>query len=192
MRRLLIPFMLVFLAGALLALGACGGDDNSSGEQQGGLQLEATPPPVAPTGPTADPGATAQQGATGTTSESRKSRRSRRNRSGGGGGNSGSPNNATQEPQQPQGTQQQPQGNTRREKLNEEIAEALTGEGQAKISYEAARTVCRERKKSELKATYKPKGSSNEDIAKAVSRVYKPKSRSEAAYDGCLKGLSER
>ena len=88
--------------------------------------------------------------------------------------------------------QQQTQGNTKREKLDEEIAGALTGEGQAKISYEAARTVCRERKQSEIRETYKPKGKSNEDIARAVSRVYSPKSRRDAAYDGCLKGLSER
>ncbi len=60
------------------------------------------------------------------------------------------------------------------------------------MSYAAARGVCAERPLSEIKKLYKPKGSSNEDIAKAVASFYRPAHRREAAHDGCLAGLKSR
>jgi hypothetical protein len=80
----------------------------------------------------------------------------------------------------------------KKEKLNKALAEALTPAGQDKVSYEAARQVCRQRTLKEIREAYKVKSKSYDAIAKAVGKQYYPASRARAAVKGCAKGLSER
>ena len=69
---------------------------------------------------------------------------------------------------------------------------AANKSAQDQVSYTAALDVCKKRPLNEIRAVYKPKGKSPDAIAKAVSKFYHPPHRAQAAYNGCLKGLSQR
>jgi hypothetical protein len=172
MRRLITSLMALCLAAAAFALAACGGDDNKTTSGQPTLTVQQ-PGTETPTGPTAG-------GTTDQTGGKKKSKRSRRRSSGSNGSNAGST-----EPQQPK-------KKSKKEKLSPALAEALSKKGEDKVSYEAARQVCRERPLKEIRQTYKVKKKGNEAIADKVGRTYYPKHRAEAGKAGCLKGLSER
>jgi hypothetical protein len=179
MRRLIVPLLVIFVAAAALTLGACGGDDKSD-NQGGGLTLEtgSAPPAEGPSNSAQVPGATGSSGQTGGSGKSEK----------GSSGASGAEDII--DDTAPPATAKKK--SAKKEKVSKEIADALSGKGQDQISYDAARKVCRSRELKLIRQTYKPKGKSDTDIAKAVSKEYKPKSREKAAYKGCIKGLSER
>ena len=170
MRRLVTSLLALSLAAAAFALAACGGDDNkdnSNDSSKGTLTLQQPGTAQAPTGPTAT--GTDQTGTNG-----KKKKRS----SGSNGSNSQ--------------TNAQQGGSKKKDKVSKELAEALSPAGRDKVSYEAARTVCRERTIKEIRATYKVKKKGNDAIANAVGRQYYPARRARAAVKGCAKGLSER
>jgi hypothetical protein len=171
MRRLVTSTLALSLVAGTFLIAACGGDDKKDNSSQPTLTLQQPGTAQAPTGPTA--GTTDQSG-------SKKSKRSRKRRSGSSGSNS---NSQVTTPQQEPG---------KKEKLDKELAEALSKEGQRKISYEAARQVCREQPIKGIRQTYKVKKKGNEAIAKAVGRQYYPPDRARAAEKGCAKGLTER
>ena len=173
MRRLVTTTLALSLVAGSFVITACGGDDkkDNSGEQPT-LTLQQPGTAGAPTGATA--GTTDQGGSSG-----KKSKRSRKGRSGSGGANS-------------QVTTPQQEPGKKEEKLDKELAQALSPAGQRKISYEAARKVCRERPLKEIRATYKVKKKGNDAIANAVGRQYFPADRARAAVKGCAKGLTER
>jgi len=181
MRRLTGFLLLVPFTAAALALGACGGgdDEKKSADENPGISIQPGSPP---SGTTAGAGATA--GSTGGSGKSRKSRKSRRKANQGSGGGSTAADDLA--------GSQQPKSGGKKTKINKEVAKGFTDEGQAEISYDAARTVCSKRSLKDIKATYDVKGEGNENVAKAVSKEYKPSFRRAAAYAGCLKGLSER
>ncbi len=173
MRRLVTSTLALSLVAASFLVAACGGDDDKKdNSSQPTLTLQQPGTAEAPTGPTA--------GATGSGSGSKKSKRSRKRRSGSGGSNS---NSQVTTPQQEPGKE---------EKLDKQLAEALSKEGQEKISYEAARQVCREQTIKGIRQTYKVKKKGNDAIAKAVGKQYYPPNRARAAEQGCAKGLTER
>jgi hypothetical protein len=172
-RHLLFSAVVAVLLAAFL--GACGGDDDNN---DNGQQPVITTP--GPTGPTV-------AGTTGTTGQSKSkksgSSKKKKNRSSGGSnGSSGSSQqqNATEQPSK------------KADETGAAFKESNSKDVQDKVSYEAAKKVCKERKLKDLRAFYKPKGNSAEDVAKAVSRYYRPKHRADAAYQGCLAGYKQR
>ena len=172
MRRLPVLSLAMLLAAAALFLAACGGDDNNNSTTSA-----QTPPPQTPTGPTGATGASkaGKQGSTKRKSASRKRKRS----SSGSNGSSGS------------STAPKPQSK-KPKNLNLSLEKAGSKSAQDQISYIAALNVCKKRPLNEIRAVYKPKGKSPDAIAKAVSKFYHPPHRAQAAYNGCLKGFSQR
>jgi hypothetical protein len=143
-------------------LGACGGDDDNNNAQTR-VVTATTPGPTAP----------ADRGATGTTGNQTKS---------------GSKNKSETAEKKSKQTEKKSEKPLDAGKFEDPTSK----EGQDKLSYAAAKQLCRERKLKDLKATYKPKGTSAKAIAKAVSVGYMPKHRAKAAYAGCLAGLKQR
>ena len=170
MRRLPVFLLCMVLAAAALFLAACGGDDNNNSTTSA-----QTPPPQTPTGPSGATGAKAgKQGST----KKKSARRKRKRSSGSSGGSSTAP-------------KPKPQSSTP-QNLKFSLEKAGTKSAQDQVSYSAALNVCKKRPMSEIRAVYKPKGKSADAIAKAVSSFYHPPHRAQAAYSGCLKGLSQR
>jgi hypothetical protein len=178
MKVRLLPAILVGIVLAL-ALAACGGDDGGSGDS-------AQTPPAAETPATGVTGGTtggaAEQGTTGGREDKPRRKRKRQRQ---------------QTPAAAEDQQKAPQESASTKRKAKQLAQkidqgATSRKYKADVSYDAARKLCETGKLKDLRAFYKFKGDDPQTIARAVAKFYKPAFRREAAYNGCIKGLSER
>jgi hypothetical protein len=177
MKLRLLSTLLVGIVLALV-LAACGGDDGGSGDSAQTPPAAQTPTTGATGGATT--GAAAQEGTTG--ERARKPRRKRQRQA------------PPPEPAEEQQQAPKESAATKRKakKLAQRIDQGASREYKADVSYDAARKLCKTGKMKDLRAFYKFKNDEPQTIARAVAKFYKPAFRREAAYNGCVKGLSER
>jgi hypothetical protein len=168
------------LVGAALAFGACGGDDDDSGDSaQTPPASETAPIPTGPTGTTA--GTTS-----GDRSSARKKARSRKRKRQRQSSGSNSQANQGTAPKESAATKRKAQ------RLATTIRASGTRKYKSEVSYDAAKKLCKTQPLKDMRTFYKFKGNDPKVIARSVSKFYKPAFRREAAYNGCIEGLSQR
>jgi hypothetical protein len=155
-----------FLVAAALAVSACGGDDEGSGDSA----RTGADPPLTTTGETGTTqegnGTTETRERTSKTTTRERERERERDKGGGSNGSSGSGGGGNSGSSQGQ---------------------QLTGRNVEKTS----KTVCSNFLPTQLAKQLKEGDKSAEDIAKDYSAGY-PASQRKNAYDGCLAGLKDR
>ena len=161
----------IVLAGAALALGACGGDDNND---------STTSPAATGTDTSATTGTTEDKG-NGTTTKERTTKTRTRERgddSGGGGSNRGSGG----------GSDDSGNGGTTQKKSgSKDQAEELTPAN----TFSTAKTVCESFLPKALERDLKSGKKSADEIARDYSKGY-PAEQRKKAYSGCKAGLSKK